>query len=341
MNKTYTINLNGKVYHINDDAFEKLNVYLDNLKQRFSKEEGAQEIMDDIEARIGELFSERMRYGMQVVTLLDVDDIIGIMGQPEEIEQDEAGFICDEADKKESQSENKEDEKTNAEQTVETKKVKRLFRDPDDMVIAGVCSGLGAYFKLDPWVFRAVFIITCLLGLGSPILIYVVLWIIIPEATTVAQKLQMRGEQANVENISKAINDGEAAATPKEKKSGINEVLGYIFKFIAVIFGGCLGFFVLGILFVLAISSLPFLFTDSIMFHNMMGPGMSQFSLQIGGNPVMMFIAILVAIAVPLYKIINMILVRTKNIKPITTEANWTLFVIWLISIGVILFRIF
>ena len=342
MNKTFTINLNGKVYNINDDAFDTLSAYLNNLKNRFANEEGAQEIMDDIEARIGELFTERMRYGMQVVTLQDVDDVIAIMGQPEEIEQADNGFsfsddeakdnVADEADKTDEVKPEQADTQTG-------KRKKRLFRDPDDMIIAGLCSGIGSYFDVDPWVFRAIFIVTFLLGFGSPILIYAVLWIIIPEAKTVAQKLQMKGEEANVENISKAINEGEAVTG--SRKSALSEVLGYIFKFIAVIAGSCLGFFVLVLLFFFAMASFPFLFSGMIGYESMVGNGFNYLTVNFDGNPVLMFVAILVAIAVPFYKLLNMVLVRSKNIKPISTEANWTRLVIWLIALGVILFRVF
>ena len=88
MNKTFTINLNGRGDNINDDAFDMKNNYQDKLKQRFSKEEGSQEIMDDIEARIGELFTERMRYGMNVICISDVEDMIKVMGEPEQYDEE-------------------------------------------------------------------------------------------------------------------------------------------------------------------------------------------------------------------------------------------------------------
>ena len=118
-------------------------------------------------------------------------------------------------------------------------------------------------------------------------------------------------------------------------------MLGYIFKFIAVIAGSCLGFFVLVLLFFFAMASFPFLFSGMIGYESMVGNGFNYLTVNFDGNPVLMFVAILVAIAVPFYKLLNMVLVRSKNIKPISTEANWTLLVIWLIALGVILFRVF
>ena len=189
MNKTFTINLNGRVYHINDDAFDMLNNYLDKLKQRFSKEEGSQEIMDDIEARIGELFTERMRYGMNVICISDVEDMIKVMGEPEQYDEE----ISIEEEKTSEVSEKSENKSGNINDTTGDKKTKKLFRDPDHRVIAGVCAGLGSYTGIDPIILRLVFIISFFCLYGSTILVYVLFWIFIPEARTVAQKLQMKG----------------------------------------------------------------------------------------------------------------------------------------------------
>lgn len=348
MNKTFTINLNGRVYHINDDAFDVLNGYLDNLKRYFAQEEGAQEIMEDIEARIGELFTERMRYGMQVIGLADVQDVISIMGHPEEIASEDTTqepvnteTTVQPAETQEAQPKS---EPEPAGEEHGARKPKRLFRDPDDKIIAGVCSGLGTYFNVEPWIFRALFILTFLFGFGAPVLIYVVLWIVIPEANTVAKKLQMRGEEANVENIRQAINEGETAAanTPKQKNT-LSEILGFIVKFIAVIAGSCLGLVALMILFFTGILTLPFFFGSMgnmpFMF-DWMSP-MGSHYIEVVGNPFPMFIAVLVAIVLPVYWLIHLILVRTKNAKPISRAANWTLLAIWAVAVAGILFMIF
>lgn len=348
MNKTFTINLNGRVYHINDDAYELLNGYLSDLKRYFIHEEGAQEIMEDIEARIGELFTERMRYGMQVIRLADVQDVIAVMGHPEEIAS-ENGMqepVADSAADTAGQS-----QQTTAESARQQEagcnegtrsNPKRLFRDPDDKIIAGVCSGLGAYFHVEPWIFRALFILACLFVFGSPVLIYVVLWIVIPEAGTVAQKLQMRGEEANVENIRQAINDGETAAASTPKRSNaLSDILGFIVKFVAVIAGSCLGLVALMILFFTGILTLPFVFgpMGPMPFSDWMMP-MGSHYVEIVGNPFPMFVAVLTAIVLPVYWLIHLILVRTKNAKPISKAANWSLLAIWGIAVAAILFMV-
>ena len=349
MNKTFTINLNGRVYHINDDAYEVLNGYLGDLKRHFAQEEGAQEIMEDIEARIGELFTERMRYGMQVIGLSDVQDVIGIMGHPEEIAsgdttQEPAGQGAETDAPAEEADADRQKESAPAEECGGRGKPKRLFRDPDDKIIAGVCSGLGVYFNVEPWIFRALFVITFLFGFGAPILIYVILWIVIPEAGTVAQKLQMRGEEANVENIRQAINEGEiAGANAPKRRNALSDVLGFIVKFIAVIAGSCLGLVALMILFFTGILTLPFFFGSMgnmpFMF-DWMNP-MGSHYVEIVGNPFPMFIAVLVAIVLPVYWLIHLVLVRTKNTQPLSRGANWTLLAIWAVAVASILIMIF
>lgn len=371
MNKTFTINLNGRVYNIDDDAYEVLSAYLGNLKAHFAGEEGAQEIMEDIEARIGELFTERMRYGMQVIRQADVEDVVAIMGHPEEIEEPslEAIPASDERETDSSESRNASGatsgnaagassgstsgstsgesfgtrtEESGANRTAPEKERKHLFRDPDERVIAGVCSGLGMYLNVEPWIIRALFVVACLFGFGAPVLIYVLMWIIVPEAKTVAQKLQMRGESPTVENIRTAINEGElTASTAPQRRSALGEALGFIVKFFAVIAGSCLGLVALLILLMVGMTSLPFFFSS---FNLPFVPGMMPFgnySIAIQGNPIPMFVACLVAIVLPIYKLIQVIMVRTKHAQPISKGANWTLLIIWLISVVVILTELF
>ena len=185
MKKTVMINLGGIVFHIDEDAYALLNHYLENLKKHFSKQEGAQDILNDIESRIAEILTEKRPETKQVITAEDVDDVIAIMGNPVEIEQEEN------TKKPQDAGEN-------------LKGDKRFFRNPDAKVIAGVCSGIGAWFHLDPVWVRLIFVLFLLAG-GSGILVYLVLWIVIPEAQTTSDKLEMRGEKVNIRNIDRSI----------------------------------------------------------------------------------------------------------------------------------------
>lgn len=126
MKKTLTINLGGTVYHIDEDAYHLLDNYLANLRIHFRREEGAEEIVHDMELRISELFADRLNEGKQVITIEDVEEIIARMGKPEELSGEGNG------------------ETSGSEKTKGTT-VRRLFRDPDNKVLGGVASGLAAY----------------------------------------------------------------------------------------------------------------------------------------------------------------------------------------------------
>ena len=195
MNKTVTINISGIIFHIEEDAYEKLSKYLATIKGYFSQSDGRDEIMADIEARIAEMLQEKVNQSKQVVLMTDVDHVISIMGQPEEFRTESS----------ESSSTGNRTEEPAAE-TFDRSGRRRMFRDPDDRVMGGVCSGLGAYFGVDPVWLRIAFAVV-FFAFGSGLLLYILLWIIIPVARTTAEKLEMRGERVNVNNISRTVEE--------------------------------------------------------------------------------------------------------------------------------------
>jgi phage shock protein PspC (stress-responsive transcriptional regulator) len=237
MKKTLTINLSGSVFHIDDDAYEKLYAYLTRINRHFGNDEDAKEIVEDIEARIAEIFAEKIKNGGEVINIEHVEEVIVVMGTPEAISNEE-----------------EVKEKVTEKKTFRVKG-KRLYRDPDDRVLGGVCSGLGAYFNMDPVIIRIIFVAAFFLPIGSSALIYLILWIVVPKASSTAQRLEMKGEEVNIDNISKTIK--EEIQDVKENfrnyrsnpayakgKNGMNEVihvLGSILaafaKVILVIFG--------------------------------------------------------------------------------------------------------
>ena len=172
MKKTFTINLGGIVFHIDEDAYELLDKYLSNLRIHFNKEEGGEEIVQDMELRISELFSERLSETKQVITIKDVEEIIAQMGNPEEF------------------SDNTTQETNYNEE--EDKGIKRLYRNPDDSVIGGVCSGIAAYLDWDVTLVRLGMLVLAFIFPGT-ILAYIVALIIIPDANTATEKLSMKG----------------------------------------------------------------------------------------------------------------------------------------------------
>ena len=195
MKTTITINLGGIVFHIDDDAYEMLNTYLIAIEKQFVDAEERKEVLTDIEARLSELFKETLGEKRDVIMKDDVSKIIEIMGEPED--------FCDDDTIQDKSDSTKEE---NSKRKKFYKAEKRLYRDPDNRFLGGVCGGLGAYFNVDPIIFRIIFILI-FFGMGSGLIIYIILWIVIPEATTTAQKLEMRGEPITVENIKKAVRE--------------------------------------------------------------------------------------------------------------------------------------
>lgn len=186
MKKTFTINISGNVFHIEEDAFDKLQAYLLVLNQYFSTQNGGQEIISDIESRIAELFREKINEQQESVTAEWVDEVMRKMGKPED-------FMG-------------EEELQNAQIKGERIK-KRLYRDTENRVLGGVCSGLSVYINIDPVILRILFILLVFAGAGISVIIYLILWVVVPKATTTSQRLEMKGEEPTITNIQKTIQE--------------------------------------------------------------------------------------------------------------------------------------
>ena len=191
MNKTVNINLAGIFFHIDEDAYLKLQRYLEAIKRSFTDSQGRSEIIADIEARIAELFSERVQNDKQVIRITEVDEVISIMGQPEDYLVDDEIF--------EDEPQTSYSSKSNPS--------RKLFRDTDNSYIGGVSSGLAHYFGIDAIWIRLAWILL-IFGAGTGILLYILLWVLVPEAKTTAEKIMMTGEPVNISNIEKKIKDG-------------------------------------------------------------------------------------------------------------------------------------
>jgi len=214
MNKTVNINLAGMVFHINEDAFEILNNYLNTLKNHFKNEEGGDEILKDIERRIAELFTGRLDK-KEAISLADINEVITIMGDPsqydDEIEQE-----------KPQEQQHKEDD-------LRKGKRRKVYRDEEGRMIGGVCSGMANYFDISVFWSRIIFIgMLFLIGPGAPFL-YLMFWIALPSAKTTAEKLEMKGEKVNINNIEKNIKD--------ELNIVENKILDFDKKYTKEIFG--------------------------------------------------------------------------------------------------------
>jgi phage shock protein PspC (stress-responsive transcriptional regulator) len=201
MKKTIQINIGGRHFHMDEDAFHKLNHYLESLKSHFASEgETGKEIMEDIEQRIAELLEKKITVSNQAISLEDVNEAIGILGKVEDFVY--AGTTGQMQDN----------------ESYGRRENRRFYRDEDSNYIGGVASGMGAYFDIDPlWIRLAFVALLFLNGLGA--LIYVILWIVVPKATTTAEKLQMRGIPVTLSTIKESVN-----AEYDKVKAGLNNL---------------------------------------------------------------------------------------------------------------------
>jgi len=336
MKKTLTVNLNGRVYTIDEDAYRLLDSYLSNLRIHFRKEEGATEIINDFEARIEELFSEKTRLGYQVITLEHVEEVIARVGKPTDFETNE---------------ESEQEKKTQFAETEKTKK--KFFRNVDDKLLGGICSGIATYFDWNTAVVRVAMIFlpfilsslsTYILSSlpfytlrsifeslpGWVILAYIVSWIIIPAARTVEQRLQMTGQPTTVENIGKIV---AAQSEPRATKepNGCLSAFTTLLKVLLIGFG-CLialpllfAFFVVIIVLIAVffgvggglLGSLPFLF--------------------VADHPVLSIITGVILLGIPVFTLLYIFIAYTAKWKPMNQSVKWVLLITWILALIVFL----
>jgi phage shock protein PspC (stress-responsive transcriptional regulator)/tetrahydromethanopterin S-methyltransferase subunit G len=224
MNKTVNINLGGIFFHIDEDAYQKLTKYFDAIKRSLTNASGQEEILNDIEMRVSELLTERQKTEKHVVTTKEVDEVIAIMGQPEDYRIDNP----------------EETQKTaNFNSNKNATHLKKLYRDKENATVGGVLAGLGHYFGVEKvWLRLAALIL--LLCFGTGVLLYFILWIAIPEAKTTAEKLEMTGEPVNISNIERKVRE-EFDNVSDKLKSADYDKMGNHFKNSAEKVGNTLG----------------------------------------------------------------------------------------------------
>lgn len=326
MKKAIKINIGGIIFHIDEDAYDKLKNYLALLEKHFGNNAEAKEIVGDIEARIAEIFKQKTPSENQAVTIADVDEVIKIMGSPED--------FMDEA--------NARDEKTTTTPPPPDKKIRRRFyRDIENSVLGGVCSGLAAYFSIDVVVLRIIFAIG--LFLPVPVIItYLILWIAIPPARTAAQKLEMKGEDVNISTIGKRVREEyEMISRPGNRLrdfvsdffEAIGKVLKVTFKVLGVIFGIIL--LIVGIALLIGLTSVFFYHPISFSSHS----GIHTFDLHLflnqfitPGTSLLIFILTIIIIALP---VIGLLFLGIKLLFKYSIKNKWivsTLMGLWIIS---------
>ena len=212
MNRVIQVNLAGLPFTFDDAAYARLDDYLARLNGYFQGSPGQAEIMSDIEARLAELFTQHTR-GRQIVTLADVEAATATLGQPEALA--DAAFAADEPPRPTSPHYDTPEPTMNGHYAGAharhpnpyARPHKRLMRDPEDKVFSGVCSGLAAYFGIDDPLYVRLAFAVAFFGAGFGLLPYIILWIVMPQARTAADRLAMRGEPINVESISRQVEE--------------------------------------------------------------------------------------------------------------------------------------
>ncbi len=329
------MNLGGFFFHIDEDAYQKLNRYFDAIKKSLSSD-GRDEIMNDIESRISELFSEKLTSEKQVIGLKDVDDVIAVMGQPEDYK-----------------IENDEPKETNYSYTTTTTGSKKLYRDRENGIIGGVASGLGHYFGIDQVWIRIVLVLLVFAGFGTGIIAYIVLWAVTPEATTTSEKLEMRGEPINISNIEKKVKEEFENVSEKFKnadygkmgnqvRSGAEKIgssLGDVILAILKVFAKFIGAIIVVVASATLISLIISLFTvGSTSFLHV--PWLDYFNTFNYTNTSMWFVSLLffLAIGIPFFFLLILGLkILVTNLKSIGNVAKYTLLAIWILAVGVLI----
>ncbi|AWA30114.1 hypothetical protein HYN48_08500 [Flavobacterium magnum] len=340
MNKTVNINLGGMFFYIDEDAYQKLSRYFDAIKRSLSNSNGQDEIIRDIEMRIAELISEKHTNPKQVISLKELDEVIAVMGQPEDYRLD------NEMNDGPSKAGNAFDSNPNGPVK------KKLYRDRENGMIGGVLAGLGHYFGVDKvWLRIALLVLVFFYGTG--LLAYIILWIVMPEAVTTTEKLEMHGEPITISNIEKKVREEfdnvaeriknadydkmgkQARHTAGQFSTSIGDVIVNIFKVFAKVFGVILiimsipvviclliGVFTLG-----SIHFMRYPWSDYIEAGNF-----SEYPIWVFG--LLMFFAI----GIPFFflAILGFKLLIT-NMKSIGSAAKYTLLGLWILSVGILI----
>lgn len=339
MKKNFTINLFGALYNMDEDAYDLLNHYQENMKRYFSKREGGDEIADDIEHRIAELMADLKAQGVEAITIEHVEDIIRRIGSPEELELN--------------------DDETENDACVHRKTArKKLYRNPDDCKVGGVVGGLACFWGADSMALRILMAFLIILSSGWGLIAYLLAWIIIPVARTPEDMLRMRGETVNMENMGEEILNGngrgEAYVSAPQSQSTARGCLSSVMDVFVVLFKllifGTLGGLALVLVFVLfcvlfcigvmlyatiaGFGSFFFHNADVAMLHTLENlPLMATIGFWIAA------ISLLVMLSVSIYMFVHWLGRLWGNGRVLAPRTRFVLFVVWLVSL--VLFGVF
>ncbi len=334
MNKTIIINMNGVIFHIEEDAYELLKTYMNDIKKHFASYQDNFEIISDIENRIAELFSELLlEENKQVIVMADVEKVSAKMGSAEEFTNDS-------------------EEEINADQPTNNRK---LYRDVDDRVIGGVCAGIGHYFGLEArWIRLLFFVLFIFFGFG--LLTYALLWIVMPKAKTRTEKMEMKGEKINLQAFQKNVEDelrdltASLSKAHENSKPGLSRLATFIRDLVTILLKfigkfGLLIFKIIGFIMVSSIAiTLIVCFITLLIFMGYVGNSDNAMIFPINAlaenlRPAV-FISAFLIILIPLIAIILFAIKVFFNSNSIAKSVNFSLFMVWIIAVAVATFSL-
>lgn len=352
MKKTLNINLNGIVFNIDEDAYNLLNEYLNNIHHVFGDDSSdADEIVSDFEARICELLSEQIYDERQVVTIKHIEEIITRMGRPDEFEQ----------------SDNHGSEYNHASQETpppytEQKIKRRLFRNPDNKIIGGVCSGIASYFDVDVTWVRLICVGLTFLTVTGMIFAYIVMLIVVPEAKTASDKLAMNGKEATIENIGKTVKNSFDKVS-KKAQPYINQAKeGSWYKQFATIVVDIFSFIAKAIIMAMGVIAIPVVIALALAFVILL---IILISFSIGSSTYIDFtpligtydptiftwnselcwslicaLGCIMSIGIPLLILIFSVFKSSEKFKPFSRTTRLSLVFVWILGIIISTFSI-
>ena len=334
MKKNITVNIFGSLYAIDEDAYELLNRYQNDMKRYFSHREDGGEIADDIEHRVAELLAELKAGGVEAITIEHVQDIIRRIGSPEEME-----------------TESGEEQPVN-DSANESRRQKKLYRNPDDKMLSGLTSGLACYFDKDPLLFRLLMVILAFLTQGLAVIAYLIVWLIVPEAKTPEQRLEMQGKSVNMENLREEILNGtqnlkeKMASQEVQSKArgclgGLLDLIAKMFKFLLILMAIGVLLFLFGMTVALVLGIGGGIYASTIGFGSLFWGNVDACLLQTLDNlPASLTwefwiaaVSLLVFVVVSVYTLVYVLGRMMGKMKQMNGGTKWTLVVVWFVSL--------
>lgn len=355
MKKNININLFGTLYNIDEDAYNLLEQYLTNMKSYFGRQEGGDEIVDDIEHRIAELFWELKQSGVEAIDIAMVKTIIEKIGNPEQMDDAQPETEFQEAEEEQETAgerfakQSKEFAKNSSENLKEWMSHRKYFRDDHDKVIAGVLSGLSQYCGGgDPLAWRIAFVVLVLCFHGMmflPVMAYLIAWLIAPVAKTAEDRLWMRGEAVSPENIRDEVLNGQERTKQKPESQqskgsnfrsflvGMVNMIAGLTKFVLIFVAGCFLVSVIGG----AIALISVIFAVTTGFAGALTFMPLSFVHFITGTHTWLLALVACFVVLSVISVYALIRWVRNTDKPMSTSSSIILLIIWLIALFAII----